>query len=459
MNSTTDAAGVLEALRAAVSAASDLDFGAMSNEQRLGVLRELESVTRKQASVAHEVLNLLAEQRVPAEFGGEHTHQVVADALRINRNEAKKRFATAEQLASRRSFTGEALEPELPATAAGVREGVLGDPHVQVIRSFLQHLPTAIDAGTREQAEAQLAGFAATMRPDELKKIADRLAAYLNPDGEFSDEDRARERGIWLGKQGPDLMSSLTGRIDPELRAYLEPILAKLAAPGMCNPDDETPTVDGEPDEQIARRDTRSMGQRQHDALKAMCRSQLASGALGQHRGLPVTLLVSTTLRELTNVAGPATTAGGSLLPMRDLIRLAAHANHYLAVFDDVENRPLYLGRAKRIASPDQRIMLHARDIGCSFPACNVAGYRTETHHVHEWADGGATDIDNLTFVCPEHHKLAGQGTGQWRTTAGPRSRTLWYPPEHTDPRQRPRINRFHHPVEILTGHPSDNPP
>ena len=77
---------------------------------------------------------------------------------RINRTEAKRRFVTAEQLAARRSFTGEPLEPELPATAAGVRDGVLGDGHVQVIRSFLEHLPSAVDAGTREHAERSWPG-------------------------------------------------------------------------------------------------------------------------------------------------------------------------------------------------------------------------------------------------------------------------------------------------------------
>jgi Domain of unknown function (DUF222)/HNH endonuclease len=348
------------------------------------------------------------------------------------------------------------LEPELPATAAGVWDGLLGDQHVQVIRSFLKHLPHSVDAGTREHAEAQLAGCAASMRPDELRKVADRIAAYLNPDGKFDEIDRARKRGVWLGKQGEDGMSNLTGRLDPELRAYFEPLFEKLAAPGMCNPGDETPTVDGEPTDETARRDTRSMGQRQHDALKAMCRGLLASGELGKHRGLPVMVIVSTTLRELSNLAGVATTAGGTLLPMRDLIRMAGHACHYLAVFDDIDNRPLYLGRAKRIAGPDQRIVLHARDIGCSFPGCNVAGYSTEAHHVREWTDGGPTDIDNLTFVCPEHHKLAGPGEDQWHTRASRRGRTAWIPPRHADPRQRPRINRFHHPSEILVEGRSD---
>jgi hypothetical protein len=478
-NSDTDAA--LDALDAAVSGLVSLDFDALDNPQRLEVLRRVEVIARQLPAAGHELLARLWDQRVVAEFGGEHPYRVVADTLRITRAAAAKRFRTAEQLSTRSSMTGEPLPAELPAVAAAVRAGEVGDEHVQVIRSFLHHLPASIDPETREQAQAQLAACATTMRPDELAKVAARLAAYLNPDGSYTENDRARARSVRLGRQGPDLMSSLTGRVDPELRAYLEAIFAKLARPGVGNPDEESPVVDREPDDDEVRRDTRSEGQRCHDALKAACRALLASGELGMHRGLPVTVVVSTTLRELMDLAGHGTTAGGSLLPIRDLVRMAAHAHHYLVVFDadtgsastcggenshtsngrrdsgnaDSSNctgRALYLGRAKRIASADQRIVLHARDIGCSFPGCDAPGYVTEAHHRREWAAGGETDIDNLTLVCHDHHKLAGSGPDSWRTTSTWGGRTAWTPPCHVDPRQRPRVNRFHHPGEVLLG-------
>ena len=66
----------------------------------------------------------------------------------------------------------------------------------------------------------------------------------------------------------------------------------------------------------------------------------------------------------------PARTGGGSRLPMRDLIRMAASAIHYLAVFDDHTERPLYLGRQKRVATADQRLICYARDRGCTRPNC-----------------------------------------------------------------------------------------
>ena len=75
-------------------------------------------------------------------------------------------------------------------------------------------------------------------------------------------------------------------------RATLDAVLAKLAAPGMCNPDDEAPCVDGEPTDAAVQGDARSPGQRNHDALKAMGRAVLASGELGRHNGLPATIIV-----------------------------------------------------------------------------------------------------------------------------------------------------------------------
>ncbi len=59
--------------------------------------------------------------------------------------------------------------------------------------------------------------------------------------------------------------------LTPELRAGLDAVLAKWAAPGMCNPDDQTATVAGEPTEDAKQWDGRSTAQRNHDALKAGC--------------------------------------------------------------------------------------------------------------------------------------------------------------------------------------------
>jgi hypothetical protein len=115
-----------------------------------------------------------------------------------------------------------------------------------------------------------------------------------------------------MGRQGPDLMSKCTLIADPELRAYLEASFAKLAKPGMCNPDGAILQVDGEPDPEAAQCDSRNAGQRQHDALKTVARAMFASGDLGQHRGLPVSVVATTSLQDLEDAVGQADPASGS---------------------------------------------------------------------------------------------------------------------------------------------------
>jgi hypothetical protein len=169
-----------------------------------------------------------------------------------------------------------------------------------------------------------------------------------------------------LGRQEFDGMSRLSGLVTPELRAAIEALLAKLGAPGAHNPEDETPVVDTTPDEDAARRDHRTEVQRNHDGLLAGTRALFASGELGQHNGLPVSIVVTTTLRELEAAAGKGVTGGGSLVPMSDVIRWASHAHHYLAIFD--HGKALALYHTKRLAPPGQRMMLYANDRGYCGP-------------------------------------------------------------------------------------------
>ncbi len=121
--------------------------------------------------------------------------------------------------------------------------------------------------------------------------------------------------------------------------------------------DERRARLDVEPDSAAAR-DDRCAAQRNHDALKAVMRNALMSGELGQHNGLPVTVVVSTTLAELQAGAGLATTSAGTRMPIPDLIRLAEHAHHYLLIYRHHTAEPLYLGRTKRLANKAQRLVM-----------------------------------------------------------------------------------------------------
>ena len=87
-----------------------------------------------------------------------------------------------------------------------------------------------------------------------------------------------------------------------------------------------------------------------HDALNAAGRALLASGDLVQHNGLPATIIVTTTLRELEANAGRGLTGGGTLLPMSDAIRLASPRITTCASSTKAKRSRHY--HTKRLASP-----------------------------------------------------------------------------------------------------------
>lgn len=355
-------AALLDALDAAVAAIGEADLGHLEPAARLRALQRLENARRRQAVVSHDVIAGLAAED-PADIGGP-VYKVVADWLRISCAEARRRVHDAQQLSPRITLTGQSLPAELPATAQVWRRGLLDGQHVKVIAAFVRDLPRDTPADTVRQAEQFLARQAVQLRPDQLEKVANRAAVLINPDGKFSDADRARQRGFTWCAQRPDGMSIGKLIATPQLRAHLDAWLARFAAPGMCNPDDETPCVKGEPTDEGTAKDLRSPAQRRHDALNALLDGRLGDPKLGAHNGLPVTVIVSTTLRELTSGTGRAVTGGGTFVPMRDVIRMASRAYHYLAVFDEHSNRSLYLGRSRRLASADQRLVLYAQDRG-----------------------------------------------------------------------------------------------
>ncbi|VBA40965.1 hypothetical protein LAUMK191_03777 [Mycobacterium attenuatum] len=140
-----------------------------------------------------------------------------------------------------------------------------------MIRRFCHQLPGWVDQATRERAEAQLARHGGQVRPEQLSGLAATIADCLNPDGTYRDEDRARRRGLTLGSRQADGNSELSALITPEPRATVEAVLANPAAPGMGNPESQTPCVDGTPSQGAIDTDTRSATNATTTALPPGC--------------------------------------------------------------------------------------------------------------------------------------------------------------------------------------------
>ncbi|EFD13318.1 conserved hypothetical protein [Mycobacterium tuberculosis T46] len=192
----------------------------------LAMLQRCEKIRRRLPAAEHPFINKLADQTDQTELGGKLPF-ALAERLHISRGEASRRIHEAADLGPRRTLTGQPLPPLLTATAAAQRAGHLGPAHVQVIRCFLHSYPTCDYPPGRKRSE--LATLGGRFRPDQLHKLATKLADCLNPDGNYNDTDRARRRSIILGNQGPDGMSAISGYLTPEARATVDAVLAKLA--------------------------------------------------------------------------------------------------------------------------------------------------------------------------------------------------------------------------------------
>jgi hypothetical protein len=106
------------------------------------------------------------------------------------------------------------------------------------------------------------------------------------------------------------------------------------------------------------------------------------------------------------------------------------------------DSEPMDLGRSKRIITPGQRCRLVLRDGGCAFPGCNKHAKHTEGHHIVFWADGGLTNLNNLTLLCERHHRLI--HCGGWEVRMGDDQKPDFIPSAYLDPLRRPRRNTTH---------------
>ncbi len=274
----------------------------LDSAELLQALRGVEVAARKLPAVDHQLLAQCQEQGTAVQLGHRTLPELLRQMLRISAVQARARVKAAEVCGPRRALSGEVLPPIQPATAAAAHDGLIGVQHTRIISQVFGKIPTAVGPKVLAQAEASLASFATTMTPEELLAVGHRLLAHLDPDGQLTDDrDRARRRGLSVGRQGVDLMSPLTGTLTPACRAKLDAVFVKLAAPGAGT--DHA----GDPRPDVT--DTRTPAQRNHDGLEALCDLVLGNPALGTHRGLPVTVVITMALTDLEHCTGYATTA------------------------------------------------------------------------------------------------------------------------------------------------------
>lgn len=158
-------------------------------------------------------------------------------------------------------------------------------------------------------------------------------------------------------------------------------------------------------------RPVRHIGQALVDALELAVRMYAsrptsAIGAAGYPSAvvtIPISLLYDAQ-------GGHAHTNFGTSVPTHQLQDLLKDCKEiFLAITGD-DDLPINLIRTERFATLDQRIALAAKFRTCVVPGCSVPTGCCEIHHLHDWAKGGNTNLDNLVPLCAIHHAMVTRG-------------------------------------------------
>ncbi|MET9491300.1 DUF222 domain-containing protein [Nocardia sp. NPDC006630] len=456
------------ALVAAVESLTTLSLIPVSDTDIVALMQQIETSTRRLASVQRDLIVQACARSLPALNGSGSPALYLQSVLHISHGDAINRWRTAEDLAVWHRVGDEPdPAPVLPNAAQALDEGAISLDHVRVIRQVMNRLPGKVAPEARAYAEKQLAFQARALDPTHLPRIGEMILGYLDPDGKLTeDADRQNQRSAVLSPQRYDLMSTLTVELTPDARSAFDAVMAKLARPGMCNPaDKESPWVEDEDHpvprevlEACAARDERSKAQRQHDALLAVLHPDFNPAKLGSHRGLPVSTIMTIDIEDVERAAGVATLATGGQVPVENAVKMMARHCKTFILVKNKNGMPLHIGEI-RLANPAQRLALIATERGCTRPGCSAPASMAAAHHVTEFCKGGPTDIENLTLACDHCHALVKDGPRGWKTIKlGADSdfpgRTAWIAPAHVDPSRTPRVNHLHHPAELLTEAP-----
>lgn len=261
------------------------------------------------------------------------------------------------------------------------------------------------DARTRPVADpddlatalADLTEQAARLRPEELSRLVRHHAEQIRPprDEDRLDRGRREARGLWFTQPDATGMVGLRGTLDPEGAAVLKAAIDPLAAP-CPEVDERGRTVSA---------DTRSPARRRLEGLLTIVQRGVASA-----EGVPTTdkakVVVLIDLDTLVGqVRGTGTTLTGDVLSPGVVRRMACDAEIIPMVLGS-DSEPLDVGRSRRLFTRGQRLLLTARDGGCTYPGCTVPPAWCDAHHVVPWHRGGRTGADNGALLCQRHHTV-----------------------------------------------------
>lgn len=439
VGSTTDLINAVAALDEAVEtilSQGEHTWTRISTPEREELYRRLERSRRKlTAADAAMVTSLRIGMTMPC---GPRGPRWLARTFGLTLREAKTRTAAADRITTTEiTSISVPTSTHLPVLGDAVRDGIIDAEPVARLDRLLRALPHNVQDRVAAAADAPVAELVRTAGPDAVSDLRPFLMGIAGVDEPYTDDDRARLRGVTIGRQGDDGMSPISGDLTPELASMLQRLMADHANPGDLTAsaddvDNASPRERGTVRDP-AETDGRNPAQRRHDALFAAVAAGYGRGKeLTPGRGT-TTIVAAVTLEQLAARTGTAVTDAGVRMTVDQLVETCDARDLFLQVMD-FHGRSLYLGRSQRLGSVDQYLALVGEEGASSAPGPTTPPAFSQIHHITSWLFGGRTDLPNLTLVGPEAHAgIDDSRTNprKWQTLPPPKGcpdRVLWIP-------------------------------
>ncbi|MEU4013655.1 DUF222 domain-containing protein [Microbacterium sp. NPDC028030] len=394
----------------------------------LGVLqRRLDAVhTDVAAGISRESRPELGADSLAKQQGFRSPAKLIAATTGVSTGDAVRLVKVGEATAPRTDLRGERLPARYPVVRDALTSGVLSAQVAGVVIAVLDRCRVVAGAVRVAEAERMLVEKARGLALDEVRRLAVRAEAWLDPDGvEPKEEERRAKRSLTVFER--DGMVHLNAILDVETAAPVVTAIRGYVTAAFAARKDA-------PDSAAPDADRRTVPMIQADALSVFC-----AHVLDCDRKVPLagaTVVVRMSLDDLETGSGSAAVDGlDHPISIGAARRMAAGGGVIPCVLDGA-SEVLDWGREKRLFTRAQRLALVERDGGCAM--CGLPPEMTKAHHIRWWKrDRGPTDLANGVLLCETcHHRIHDNG---WEIRV--EGQRVWFiPPSYVDPARRPRL-------------------
>jgi hypothetical protein len=308
------------------------------------------------------------------------------DATDVLLGEGRVRASTV-----RRESARSEVAANLSSVGAAVEQGLLGGDHLD---SFAQAAKGLTDEEQQLLNTDELVGAAVSLPADVFDRRIKREADRIKADHGLG-ETKAKQAASWWRHWFDEStgMGRIAAGFDPEryesIVNTVEQHLARLANKGDVTKSDNLAATAAY---ELLTSDGRQPGQ----------------DGRGKHPHLTV-IVDHRTMASGLHDRSVRETGDGHVLPPESISRLACDATMQRVTLDD-RGVPIDVGRRYRTATDAQWQVIRAIYATCAWQGCDRPLRWCQLHHIHEWEDGGETDLCNLIPLCNRHHHAVHEG-------------------------------------------------